>query len=104
MTKEAAISLAMTQLDEPAKSGASSGHAVRIDGEYLKANAERLGQLRAELAPKLGVPFPPVDAGAVVPHWLVGFTFAAREAGAVTLKRAVLRIYDDGRVEKLPIA
>ena len=103
MTKEEAISLARTHLDEQVLSGASSGHAVRIDQDYFKSNADWLSKMRAKIEPKLGMPFPPIDENAIIPHWLVSLAFAAREAGAATLKHAGMKIYDDGRVKKLPI-
>ena len=102
MTKEEAILLARTHLDEQAKSGASSGHAIRIDQDYFKNNADWLSKTRAKIEAKLGIAFPPIDESAVVPHWFVSFTFVTREAGAATLKHTGMKIYDDGRVERLP--
>ena len=103
MTKDKAISLARTHLRERAISGASSGHAVRIDQDHFKDNGDWLRKMRAQIEPKLGIPFPVIDESAIIPHWVVSFTFATREAGAASLRHASMRIYDDGRVERFPI-
>lgn len=103
MTKDEAISLAKSHLDEPAQSAASAGHAVRIDQDYLKRNAEWLGKMRTMIEPRLGIPLPPIDETATVSHWLVSFTVFAGKAETSELQHRTFRIYDDGRVEQLPV-
>ena len=103
MTEEEAISLAKSHLEDPAKSAASAGHAVRIDQDYLKRNANWLRNMRKKIEPKLGIPFPPIDETAATPHWLVSFTVFAGKGKASELQHRTFRIYDDGRVEQLPV-
>ena len=103
MTEQEAISLAKTHLDEPAKSGASAGDAVRINQDYLKRNAEWLRKVQAMIEPRLGIPIPPIDETATIPHWLVSFTVFAGKGKASELQHRTFRIYDDGRVEQLPV-
>jgi hypothetical protein len=103
MTKEEAISLAKSRLTEEMKSRSSSGHAVRIDRDYVTSNAEWFSKLRATVEQKLGRPFLPTDETAVVPHWLVTFTVLARERNVAALKHVGFEIHDDGTVQQRPI-
>jgi hypothetical protein len=103
MTKEEAISLAKSHLTEEMKSRSSSGHAVRIDRDYMTSNAEWFRKTRATIEQKLGIPFPPTDETAIVPHWLVMFTVLAHERKVAALKHVGFKIYDDGTVQQLPI-
>ena len=116
MTKEEAISLAKSYLTEEMKSRSSSGDAVRIDRDYVATNAEWLGKIRAESSKKLGIPFPPIDEAAIVPHWFVTFTVFAPERKPVEgtvqqppiwspsfLKHLGFNIYDEGTVQQPPI-
>lgn len=98
MTKEEAISLAKSHLTEEMKSRSSSGHAERIDRDYVTTNAE---WLRAEQ--KLGMTFPPNYEAAIVPHWFVMFTVLAHERKPIALKHLGFNIYDDGTVQEPPI-
>ncbi len=103
MTEEEAILLAKAHLNEETKFRSSSGHAVRIDRDYMTSNAEWLSEMRAKVEQKLGIPFPPADEAAIVPHWLVTFTFLGRERKSAALKHVGFRIFDDGTVQVPPI-
>jgi|SRR5208283_4232843 hypothetical protein len=102
MTKEEAILLAKSHLTEEMKSRSSSGHAERIDQEYMTTNAEWLSKKKRETEQKLGTPFPPIDKAAIVPHWFVTFTVLAHERKPVALEPLGFNIYDDGTVQQLP--
>ena len=99
MTKEEAILLAKSHLTEEMKSRSSSGHAERIDRDYVTTNAEWLGKMKAETEQKLGIKFPPIDETAIVPHWFVTFTVLDHERKPVALKPISFKIYDDGTVQ-----
>ncbi len=104
MTKEEAILLAKAHLNEETKFRSSSGHAVRIDGDYVKSNAEWFGKMRAKIEKTLGTPFPPTDESTLVPHWLVTFTVLARERSkAAALKHVGFKVFDDGTVQQRQI-
>ncbi len=116
MTREEAISLAKSHLTEEMKSRSSGGNALRIDRDYVTTNAEALGKIKAEAGKKSGMPFPPIDEAAIVPHWFVTFTVFAPERNPVEgtvqqppiwspsfLKLLGFNIYDDGTVQQPPI-
>src|ERR1039457_4598797 len=103
MTKEEAILLAKSHLTEEMKSRSSSGHAERIDREYMTSNAEWLSKMKAETEQRLGMSFPPIDETAIVPHWFVRFIVFAPERKPVDLKVLGFNIYDDGIVQAPPI-
>ena len=99
MTKEEAISLAKSHLTEEMKSRSSSGHAERIDRDYMTSNAEWLRKMKAETEQRLGISFPPIDETAIVPHWFVTFHVFAYERKPVEVKVLGFKIDDDGTVQ-----